>query len=90
LQVISNISRAKKLLSGGGGGGGATAPGGGGAPARGGTTAPSFNVVGNAGVNQIQQTLGREQQPIQAYVVSNNVTTAQSLDRNIINNATIG
>jgi hypothetical protein len=52
--------------------------------------APQFNVVGNSGVNQIAQTLGREQPPVQAYVVSNNVTTAQSLDRNIINNATIG
>jgi hypothetical protein len=67
------------------GGGGNSGGGGGSAPA-----APSFNVVGNSGVNQIAQTLGREQPPVQAYVVSNNVTTAQSLDRNIINNATIG
>jgi hypothetical protein len=90
IAVAGGLMNVKKILSvktPGGKGGGATAPsgGGGGAP-----TAPSFNVVGNAGVNQIQQTLGREQQPIQAYVVSNNVTTAQSLDRNIINNATIG
>ena len=90
IAVAGGLMNVKKILSvktPGGKGGGATAPsgGGGGAP-----TAPSFNVVGNAGVNQIQQTLGREQQPIQAYVVANNVTTAQSLDRNIINNATIG
>jgi len=89
--VASGIMNVKKILSvktpkgGGGGGGSVPSGGGGGAP-----TAPSFNVVGNAGVNQIQQTLGGEQKPIQAYVVSNNVTTAQSLDRNIINNATIG
>jgi hypothetical protein len=57
--------------------------GGGGAPA------PSFNVVGNSGVNQIAQTLGN-QQPMQAYVVANNVTTQQSLDRNIVNNASLG
>jgi hypothetical protein len=62
--------------SGGGGGGGA-------APA------PNFNVVGNSGVNQIAQTLGN-QQPVQAYVVANNVTTQQSLDRNIVNNASLG
>jgi hypothetical protein len=62
--------------SGGGGGGGASAP------------APSFNVVGNSGVNQIAQTLGN-QQPVQAYVVANNVTTQQSLDRNIVNNASL-
>jgi hypothetical protein len=90
IAVAGGLMNVKKILSvktPGGKGGGATAPsgGGGGAP-----TAPSFNVVGNAGVNQIQQTLGIEQQPVQAYVVSNNVTTAQSLDRNIINNATIG
>jgi hypothetical protein len=64
-------------------GGGVSAGGGGGAPA------PSFNVVGNSGVNQIAQTLGN-QQPMQAYVVANNVTTQQSLDRNIVNNASLG
>jgi hypothetical protein len=79
---------AVKVPGGGGGGGGATpsmsASGGGGTPA-----APSFNVVGNSGVNQIAQTLGA-QQPVQAYVVANNVTTAQALDRNIIQNASMG
>ena len=53
------------------------------------TPAPSFNVVGNSGVNQIAQTLG-SQQPVQAYVVANNVTTQQSLDRNIVSNASLG
>lgn len=73
----------------GGGGGGASTPS---VSASGGASggAPSFNVVGNSGVNQIAQTLGREQQPVQAYVVANNVTTAQSLDRNIIQNASLG
>lgn len=68
-----------------------SAPSGGGVSAGGGSSAPTpqFNVVGNSGVNQIAQTLGN-QQPVQAYVVANNVTTAQSLDRNIINNATLG
>jgi hypothetical protein len=65
------------------GGGGNSGGGGGSAPA-----APSFNVVGNSGVNQIAQTLGN-QQPVQAYVVANNVTTQQSLDRNIVNNASL-
>lgn len=50
------------------------------------TQAPSFNVVGNSGVNQLAQL---QQAPIQAYVVSNQVTTAQSLDRNRIENATL-
>jgi hypothetical protein len=52
----------------------------------GGSQAPSFNVVGNSGVNQLAQI---QQQPMQAYVVSGSVTTAQSLDRNRIENATL-
>lgn len=52
----------------------------------GGMQAPQFNVVGNSGVNQLAQI---QQTPVQAYVVSGNVTTAQSLDRNRIENATL-
>jgi hypothetical protein len=48
--------------------------------------APNFNVVGNSGMNQLAQL---QQQPVQAYVVSGSVTTAQSLDRNRIENATL-
>ena len=47
--------------------------------------APKFNVVGSS-ANQLN-TL--QQQPIQAYVVSGDVTSAQSLDRNRIKNATL-
>jgi hypothetical protein len=91
LSVVSNIARAKKLLSSGGSSSGGSSGGGGGSAPTGGGSAPTpqFNVVGNSGVNQIAQTLG-QQPPVQAYVVANNVTTAQSLDRNIINNATLG
>lgn len=76
-----------KVPGGSGGGGNApsiSASGGGQASA----PAPSFNVVGNTGVNQIAQTLGN-QQPIQAYVVGSQVTTQQALDRNLVNNATL-
>lgn len=66
------------------GGGGATAPSGGGA-----TAAPSFNLVGNTGVNQIAETISG-QEPTRAYVVGSDVTTQQSLDRNIVNNASFG
>jgi hypothetical protein len=52
----------------------------------GGIMSPSFNVVGNSGINQLAQL---QQTPMQAYVVSGNVTTAQSLDRNRIENATL-
>ena len=67
--------------SGGGGGGGSI-----GAGASGGMQAPNFNVVGNNGLNQLAQL---QQQPTQAFVVSGEVTSAQSLERNRIQNATL-
>ena len=72
------------------GGSGGSAPSVGGAGGGGG--APQFNVVGNSGVNQLAETMqGRSAQaPIQAYVVAQNVTTAQSLNRNIVSNASLG
>lgn len=51
-----------------------------------GAQAPSFNVVGNSGLNQLAQI---QQTPVQAYVVSGEVTSAQALDRNRIKNATL-
>ena len=52
---------------------------------------PAFNIVGSSGTNQLADAIGgQSQQPIQAYVVSGEVTTAQELDRNIINDASIG
>jgi hypothetical protein len=50
--------------------------------------APQFNVVGTSGTSQIADLMG-SQPPIKAYVVSSDVTTSQSLDRNIIESATI-
>jgi hypothetical protein len=55
-------------------------------PSGGAAITPSFNVVGNSGMNQLAQI---QQQPIQAYVVSGEVTSAQALDRNRIKNATL-
>jgi hypothetical protein len=49
--------------------------------------APSFNVVGQSGFNQVAGALG-QQQPVQAYVVAGNVTTAQQLQNNTITQAT--
>jgi hypothetical protein len=85
--VLAATSKGLKGLGGGsaGDGGGGSAPSGGGSQA----PAPQFNVVGNSGVNQIAQTLGA-QQPVQAYVVANQVTTQQALDRNIVQNASLG
>ena len=52
---------------------------------------PAFNIVGASGTNQLADAIGGQtQQPIQAFVVSSEVTTAQELDRNIIDDASIG
>lgn len=59
------------------GGGAATSP----------TQPPSFNVVGQSGFNQVAGALG-QQQPVQAFVVAGDVTTAQQLQNNTITQAT--
>ena len=51
---------------------------------------PAFNIVGAAPESQLAQTIGeKEDTPVKAFVVSNDITTAQSLDRNIIESASI-
>ena len=78
---IATISKTK--FQGGGGGGGADIQ----SPQSGGAAqAPQFNVVGDSGINQLAS-LQRE--PVQAFVVSGEVTTAQALDRNRVQNATL-
>ena len=53
--------------------------------------APSFNIVGQGEGSQIASALGDQQQtPVQAYVVSQDITTAQSLENAIISGATLG
>ena len=54
------------------------------------SSAPSFNVVGVSGVNQLAQTLGKPQEPMRAYVVAQDVTTQQALNRNIVTSASLG
>ena len=89
--VLSAAAQAKNVLSRAkgpqppsvsppsiGGGGAATSP----------TQPPSFNVVGQSGFNQVAGALG-QQQPVQAYVVAGNVTTAQQLQNNTIQQATL-
>ena len=52
--------------------------------------APDFNIVGSSGTNQLAQAIGgKANEPVKAYVVSNDVSTAQSLDRNIVNGASL-
>jgi hypothetical protein len=52
---------------------------------------PAFNIVGQGAGSQIASALGEQQQtPIQAFVVAQDVTTAQSLENGIIQGATLG
>jgi hypothetical protein len=53
--------------------------------------APQFNIIGGGAQNQLAGLLAdQSQKPVKAYVVSNEVSTAQSLDRNIVESATLG
>jgi len=86
MSIKSAVSTAKSMV--GSKGGGASMSGGRGSSA---PAPPSFNVVGAAPENQLAQTIGDQQdKPIKAFVVSGDVSTAQSLDRNIVEGASIG
>tara|TARA_R100001377_G_scaffold77749_1_gene55171 strand:+ start:2494 stop:4338 length:1845 start_codon:yes stop_codon:yes gene_type:complete len=50
---------------------------------------PDFDILGASQGNQIAQALG-QQSPVQAFVVAQDVTSAQSLQNNIITGATLG
>jgi hypothetical protein len=84
--IRSAMRTAKESASDAGGGGGAvpsiSTPA---TPSGGGSVQPAFNIVGQGGSSQLAEAIGgQEKQPLKAYVVSQEVTTAQSLDRNII------
>jgi hypothetical protein len=69
---LANVVKiASTQFGGGGGGGGVDVPN----PSS--IIAPNLNVVGNTGINQLA-TL--QQQPVKAYVVSNDITSAQQFD----------
>ena len=53
-------------------------------------TPPQINTVGTSGVNQLAETINAQtKQPVKAYVVAGEVTTAQSLERNAVKEASI-
>ena len=84
--ITAGLLNVKKIASqkfegGGSSGGGGGTGGGGAAP-----ITPQFNTVGNNGINQLAQL---QQQPVQAYVVSGEVTSQQSLDRNRAQNSSL-
>ena len=66
----------------GGGSASVSSPSSGGSALSGGG-APQFNTVGTSGFNQVAGSIAdQNQEPIQAYVVSTDITSQQSLDRN--------
>ena len=96
LGIAGNIAATAKGLSALGGGspkGGGSVPetaGGGGTGVIAETQAPSFNVVGATETSSLANTIASQtQQPVQAYVVSNDVTTAQSMENNIVEGAAL-
>ena len=85
--TVKQIASVKTPSGGGGGSPSISTPSRGTTP----SAPPSFNVVGASETNQLAQSIGQEEkQPIKAFVVSNDVSDAQSLDRNIIESASIG
>jgi hypothetical protein len=79
---IMSVKVPKSSGSAGGGGGSMSTP-----P----SAPPSINVVGASPTNAIAETIASQsQKPIKAFVVANDVTTQQGLDRNIVESATLG
>jgi len=87
--VMAATKKTKSVASsfgGTGGGGGGSAPSLPAAP----SLPPAFNVVGASDTNQLADAIGgQSQEPVKAYVVSGDVTSAQSMDRNIVEGASI-
>ena len=72
--VGSSPSASSSASSGGSGGG-----------------SPQFNLVGQSSTNQLASTIANQQnKPLQTYVVGNQITTQQSLDRNAVQTSTFG
>ena len=90
--IVSGVMAATKKtksvassLGGVGGGGGGSTP----APATP-SLPPAFNVVGASDTNQLADAIGgQSQEPTRAYVVANDVTSAQSMQRAIVDGASI-
>jgi len=94
LGIATNIAATTKALSGLKAGGSPPTPpsllsSSGGRPAVG-SGSPNFNIVGQTGTNQLADAIsGQNQSPFKAYVVASDVTTGQSLERNIIEGASL-
>jgi len=80
LQTVKQITSTKTPQASGGAGGGSAPP-----------QPPRFNIVGAAPENQLADVIGQnDQKPVKAFVVSNEISNQQQLDRNITEEASIG
>ena len=83
--IASSVAAtAKGLAALGKSGGGGDA---GGAAAAGGAEAPAFNLVEGTESNAIQDSITNQDNAVKAIVVSGDVTTAQSADRNAVDSS---
>ena len=85
LNAVKEINKTKlpaiKGASGGAGGGASVSAS---------VPQPNFNVVGNTGINQIANVVGDQlQAPVKAFVVMDEINTAQELEANAIEGSTI-
>ena len=83
--IAANVAATAKALSALGGGGAPSGNVGNDGGGGGGGFNPSFNVVGNSGINQLA---GIQQQPVKAYITTGEVSTALSLERNTLQKTT--
>ena len=88
--IRSATSSANSISGSFGGGGGASVPAAPPSVPTASSIPPSFNVVGASETSVLGDAVASQtNEPIQAYVVSNDVTTAQSLENNIVEGATL-
>ena len=88
--IRSATSSANSISGSFGGGGGASVPAAAPSIPTAASIPPSFNVVGASETSVLGDAVASQSnEPIQAYVVSNDITTAQSLENNIVEGATI-
>lgn len=88
--IVSGIAQVKKITA-------VKTPKGKGAPPSGATGQPAvppqppkFNIVGSSDANQLAGVIGeQDKKPIKAFVVSKDVTTKQSLERDIVKTASL-
>jgi len=89
--IISAKNKAKQQMAALAGATAGVSSSGGGQGSAPSIQAPSFNVVGATQTSQLAQTIaGAEEQPLRAYVVASDISTAQELERSTIEGSSMG